>query len=292
MRKTPRRKPKYHKTKALKVNEGVLPINTEQESEEVELDFEKISDIIKDGYPIQGQLFVPGLPDDPEKPFIVFGTDDNRLDYTGVAMAKTAGYELLSKFSLDQLNDQKLAGNLYSVSEVVLEDRYLYFIRLAMTHAISAFCRILFNTIPNPPEDRDEEFYNLITQYFDSAIIRLLNNRFKDMCRRPISDWVKLLQDPNITQETVNIVTELNTEAIARTSDLVNECYNIITLIAYRHSVPVSDEIYQKVAEEAAPLFIQYRNTICSILSHIIYECLSTYRIGLNNIIKNEDDMK
>lgn len=292
MRKTPRRKPKYHKTKALKVNNEALPINMEQESEEVELDLEKITDIIKDGYPIQGQLFVPELPDDPEKPFIVFGADDSRLDYTGVAMAKTAGYELLSKFSLDQLNDQKLAGNLYSVSEVVLEDRYLYFARLAMTHTIAAFCKILFNIIPNPPEDRGEEFYNITTQYFDSAIIRLINNQSKDIYRRPISDWVKLLQDPNITQETVNIVTELNTEAIARTSDLVNECYNVITLIAYRHSVPLSDEIYQKVAEEAAPLFIQYRNTICSILSHIIYECLSTYRIGLNNIVKNEDNMK
>lgn len=292
MRKTPRRKPKYHKTKALKVNEGVLPINTEQESEEVELDFEKITDIIKDGYPIQGQLFVPELSDDPEKPFIVFGADDNRLDYTGVALAKTAGYELLSKFSLDQLNDHNLAGNLYSVSEAVLEDRYLYFTRLAMTHTISAFCKILFNTIPNPPEDRVEEFYNLTTQYFDGAIIRMIDNQTKYAHTRPISDWAKLLQDPNITQETVNIITELNTEAIERTSDLVNECYNLITLIAYRHSVPLSDEIYQKVAEEAAPLFIQYRNTICNILSHIIYECLSTYRIGLNNIIKNEDDMK
>lgn len=292
MRKTPRRKPKYHKAKALKVNEEFLPINMEQESEEVELDLEKIADIIKDGYPIQGQLFVPELPDDPEKPFIVFGADDSRLDYTGVAMAKTAGYELLSKFSHDHLNDHNLAGNLYSVSEVVLEDRYLYFTRLAMTHTISAFCKIIVNTIPTPSKYRAEEFYNLTTQYFDDAIIRMINGQTKYAYRRSISEWVKLLQDPNITQETVNIITELNTEAIARTSDLVNECYNLITLIAYRHSVSLSDKVYQKVAEEAAPLFIQYRNTICSILSHIIYECLSTYRIGLNNIIKNEDDMK
>lgn len=295
MRKTPRR-PRYNTNKKSmqkqpnqeQIQSNNLPIDTS--GDVVELDAKKIMDIIDGGYPLMegGSLFNPKVSMNMEKPFIVFGTDVEKLDYTGIAMAKTAGYEVLSKFMIDQLNNNQLAGRLYAASSVIVEDRYMYFLRLLIVDTISKFCEILYRSDPTLEDGRAEEFYSVISEYIDNAIIRCIRNAIT-MSDHPISDWLDMLQHKEYNMDDINIKNEMNIEVLARTSDLINECYNVLTLIAYRYSPKVADSIYVSVTEKSAQLFVDFRNTLYSILVHIMYECVTTYRIGVNNILENTD---